>query len=53
MFQPSSGAAERVFAMLKWWMFGDSQASLLADYKEGSMMMRYNDAGRKKVQENY
>lgn len=39
IFQPTSAAAERVFAMLKW-MFGEDQASLLQDYKESSLIMR-------------
>jgi len=34
--------------MLRW-MFGDDQASLFEDYKETSLMMRYNDARRKKL----
>jgi hypothetical protein len=38
---PSSAAAERVFAMLKW-MFSDQQQTLLEDLKEGAMMGRYN-----------
>ena len=38
---PSSGASERVFALLKN-MFGKDQLNALADYIEVALMLRYN-----------
>ncbi|KAK3258528.1 hypothetical protein CYMTET_32430 [Cymbomonas tetramitiformis] len=38
---PNSCACERVFSLLKN-MFGDDQDSCLADYLQGSLMLRYN-----------
>ncbi len=52
IFQPTSCAAERVFAMLKW-MFGDDQEAALEDYKEASLMMRYNEAARMHLDVNH
>ena len=49
IFQPTSCAAERVFAMLRW-MFGDNQESLLEDYKETALMMRFNASARRAPQ---
>jgi hypothetical protein len=47
LFQPSSAAAERVFSMAAW-MFGDEQDAALQDYKETSLMLRYNELWRNK-----
>jgi hypothetical protein len=47
LFQPSSAAAERVFSMAAW-MFGDDQDAALQDYKEASLMLRYNEIWRNK-----
>jgi len=44
-FTPSSAAAERVFSLLKA-LFGSSQDMALADYAQGSMMVRYNGSKR-------
>jgi hypothetical protein len=41
IFQPTSCAAERVFAMVRW-MFDDSQQAALEDMKSGSLVLRYN-----------
>ena len=41
LLQPSSAAAERVFSQLRS-TFGDQQGSTLEDYKEASIMMRFN-----------
>ena len=43
-FSANSAGCERVFSLLKV-LFGDLQSSLLADYLQGSLMLRYN--GRK------
>ena len=40
-YPPSSGASERVFALLKN-MFGEDQLNALADYIEVALMLRYN-----------
>jgi hypothetical protein len=40
-FTANSAACERVFSLLQC-MFGDQQGSLLADYIQGSLMLRYN-----------
>ena len=40
-FSGNSAACERVFSLLKQ-MFGDQQLSALADYVQGSLMLRYN-----------
>ena len=45
---PSSAAAERVFAQLSW-MFTDAQTSTLQDYKRLSLILRYNELWRLKV----
>ena len=39
-FTPSSGASERIFALVKT-MFGDDQLSALADCIQASLMLRY------------
>jgi hypothetical protein len=44
-FTPSSASAERVFSLLKT-LFGSSQDMALADYVQGSMMVRYNGSKR-------
>ena len=44
-FTPSSAAAERVFSLLKA-LFGSDQDAALADYIQGSMMVRYNGTKR-------
>ena len=44
-FTPSSAAAERVFSLLKA-LFGSDQDVALADYIQGSMMVRYNGTKR-------
>lgn len=49
IIQPSSAAAERVFAMLHW-MFTKGQARTNEDYKMLSLIMRYNAMWRLKVQ---
>jgi len=41
LLQPSSASAERVFSQLRN-AFGDQQESTLEDYKEASIMMRFN-----------
>jgi hypothetical protein len=40
-FSANSAACERVFSLLKS-MFGDQQASVLGDFLQGSLMLRYN-----------
>ena len=40
-FTPKSGAAERVFSMLKA-MFGDQATTALADYVQTAIMLRSN-----------
>ena len=45
LFTPSSAAAERVFSLLKA-LFGSDQDVALADYIQGSMMVRYNGTKR-------
>ena len=47
LLQPSSGGAERVFAMYTW-MFDDDQEAALEDYKETSLQLRYNTIWRNK-----
>jgi len=47
--QPSSAAAERVFAMLKW-MFTKQQGGTHEDYKVLSLLLRYNECWRLKVE---
>ena len=42
LVQPSSGASERVFSLLKN-SFGDRQNSALQDYIEASLMLQYNN----------
>ena len=44
-FTPSSAAAERVFSLLKN-LFGSNQDLALADYVQGSMLLRYNGTKR-------
>ena len=44
-FTPSSAAAERVFSLLKT-LFGPNQDMALADFVQGSMMVRYNGGKR-------
>ena len=41
-FSPNSAACERVFSLLAV-MFGETQASALADYLEAALMLAYND----------
>ena len=38
---PSSAASERVFSLVKQ-MFGKDQLTALADFIQGSLMLRYN-----------
>ena len=45
IIQPSSAAAERVFSMLKS-LQSDTQTSMLHDYQETSLMLRYNEKER-------
>lgn len=45
--QPSSAAAERVFAMLAW-MFTDQQEGTYEDYKSTAAKLRYNTCWRQK-----
>lgn len=45
LLQPSSGAAERAFAVLRG-SFDSQQESTLADYKETSVLIRFNDRAR-------
>ena len=45
VFQPSSGAVERLFSVLDW-MFTNRQESCLADYKSTSVMMSINERAR-------
>ena len=40
-FSPNSAQCERVFSLLKQ-MFGDSQLAALADYVQGSLMLKFN-----------
>ena len=47
--QPSSAAAERVFAMLKW-MFSKGQSRTNEDYKMLALILRYNEMWRLKIQ---
>ena len=47
--QPSSAAAERVFAMLNW-MFSKQQTTTHEDYKTLALILRYNECWRLKVQ---
>ena len=44
---PNSAAAERCFSMYKC-MFSEQQESLLEDYKETALMMRYNEHYRQR-----
>ena len=44
-FTPSSAAAGRVFSLLKA-LFGSNQDMALADYIQGSMMVRYHGSKR-------
>jgi hypothetical protein len=44
-FTPSSAAAERVFSLLKT-LFGPNQDMALADFVQGSIMVRYNGGKR-------
>ena len=48
LFQPTSCAAERVFSMFKT-LFNDAQEAALADYKEFSVICRYNKKERQKL----
>lgn len=41
LLHPNSAAAERVFSLYRW-MFSEQQEGALEDYKEASLMMRYN-----------
>ena len=43
---PNSAGAERVFSFLKL-MFGDARTLVLADFIEGSLMLKYNNSKRK------
>ena len=43
---PNTAGAERVFSLLKL-MFGDSRTCVLADFIEGSLMLKYNNTKRK------
>ena len=43
---PNSAPPERAFSILND-SFGDDQTSALADYKEASIMLQYNERGRK------
>lgn len=45
LLQPSSGASERSFSVLRW-SFDSQQESTLADYKETSVLIRFNDRAR-------
>ena len=45
IIQPSSAAAERVLSMLKS-LQSDNQTSMLHDYQEASLMLRYNEKER-------
>ena len=47
LFQPSSATAERIFSMIDW-MFGHLQEAALEDYKETSLILRYNTIWRSK-----
>lgn len=47
LFVPSSAGAERVFSMVSF-MFDDGQDAALEDFKEGSLMLRYNTIWRSK-----
>ncbi len=40
-FSANSASCERVFSLLAC-MFGEQQASLLSDFIQGSLMLRYN-----------
>ena len=42
----NSAGAERVFSFLKL-MFGDARTLVLADFIEGSLMLKYNNTKRK------
>jgi len=44
-FTPSSAAAQRAFSLLKA-LFGSSQDMALADFIQGSIMVRYNGSKR-------
>ena len=48
LLQPSSTGAERVFSMLDS-LFGDEQEAALEDYKETSVIMRYNELKRRGI----
>jgi hypothetical protein len=50
ILQPSSGTAERVFAMQRT-MFSNLQRSSRRDYQETALMTRYNENWRSKVQQ--
>ena len=47
ILQPSSGCSERIFSILRR-MFNDSQQGALEDYKETSIMLRFNEMYRNK-----
>jgi hypothetical protein len=47
LFVPSSAGVERVFSMMTN-MFNDNQDGALEDYKEASLMLRYNTIWRNK-----
>ena len=47
LIMPSSGTAERVFSLLNQG-FSNNQCRALEDYKESSVMLRYNDNFRMK-----
>ena len=46
LLTPNSAGAERVFSFLKL-MFGDARTLVLADFIEGSLMLKYNNSKRK------
>jgi hypothetical protein len=47
LFQPSSATSERIFSMIDW-MFVYLQEAALEDYKETSLILRYNTIWRSK-----
>ena len=50
LFQPSSAAAERVFSMMEA-QFDDTQSNALEDYRAASVMLRYNELQRERLDE--
>ena len=50
LFQPSSAAAERVFSMMEA-RFDDTQSNALEDYRAASVMLRYNELQRERLDE--